>query len=59
MRGGDGGDTMTVKTQSVLSYIVVIGVFLLTYADKLPEQSITGLIGMIVGYLFGKGKNDC
>jgi hypothetical protein len=52
----NGGNMMSERNQSVLSLIVVLGVFLLTYADKLQGQAATGLIGMIVGYLFGKGK---
>lgn len=41
--------------QFVLVLIVVIGVVFLTYTEKLHAQDATTLIGMIVGYLLGKG----
>lgn len=45
---------MTPVGKFILSTIVVMGVFLLTYTDKVQGQAATTLIGMIVGYLFGK-----
>lgn len=42
--------------QFVLSLLVLLGIFLLTYMDKLQGQAAT-LIGMIVGYIFGKKAN--
>ena len=42
--------------QFVLVLVVVLGILLLTYTEKLRKQDATTLIGMIVGYLLGKGK---
>lgn len=39
-----------------LSLVVIVGVFLLVYVERLQGQAATGMIGMIVGYLFGKGR---
>ncbi len=41
--------------QFVIVLVVVIGVLFLTYTEKLRAQDATTLIGMIVGYLLGKG----
>lgn len=41
-------------TQFILSLLVVIGVFVLTYLDKLQGQTAATLIGAMVGYLFGR-----
>jgi hypothetical protein len=35
--------------------VIVIGVLLLRYTGKLSAQDTTTLIGMIIGYLLGKG----
>lgn len=43
-------------TQFILSLIIIIGVFVLTYFDKLHGQVAATLIGTIVGYLFGKTR---
>ncbi len=48
--------SLDLSFQFVLSVLVMIGVFLLTYLDKLQGQAATTLIGMIVGYLFGKER---
>ncbi len=40
----------------MLHIVVVVGVFILIYCDKLQGQAAIGLIVMIVRYLFGRRK---
>ena len=37
-----------------LSLLVIVGVFILTFFDKLQGQTAATLIGAMVGYLFGR-----
>lgn len=41
--------------QFVIVLVVLIGVCFLTYTEKLRAQDAAALIGMIVGYVLGKG----
>jgi hypothetical protein len=48
--------TLDKSYQFVLSSLIVTGVFLLTYFDKLQGQAATCLIAMIVGNIFRKDR---